>query len=95
MGMHRDGDEDADDSVVSLSPGDSYVFRFANVESRRRAYVDVELRGGDLFDFGGPAPRVPRGAACRARQRPPTTRAGRAVRPRPAVTVSGRRISAA
>lgn len=53
MGMHRDGDEKSDAPVVSLSLGDTCVFRFGNTESRARPYTDVELRSGDLFVFGG------------------------------------------
>ncbi|MFG3172453.1 alpha-ketoglutarate-dependent dioxygenase AlkB family protein [Streptomyces sp. NPDC048200] len=55
MGMHRDGDESSDAPVVSLSLGDTCVFRFGNTESRTRPYTDVELRSGDLFVFGGPS----------------------------------------
>lgn len=55
MGMHRDSDEHSDAPVVSLSLGDSCVFRFGNTETRTRPYTDVELRSGDLFVFGGPA----------------------------------------
>ncbi|MET7700678.1 alpha-ketoglutarate-dependent dioxygenase AlkB [Streptomyces sp. NPDC005485] len=53
MGMHRDSDEKSDAPVVSLSLGDTCVFRFGNTESRTRPYTDVELRSGDLFVFGG------------------------------------------
>ncbi|WP_128378117.1 alpha-ketoglutarate-dependent dioxygenase AlkB family protein [Streptomyces cavernae] len=53
MGMHRDSDEKSDAPVVSLSLGDSCVFRFGNTETRTRPYTDVELRSGDLFVFGG------------------------------------------
>ncbi|WP_033318573.1 alpha-ketoglutarate-dependent dioxygenase AlkB family protein [Streptomyces yerevanensis] len=70
MGMHRDSDEKSDAPVVSLSLGDTCVFRFGNTESRTRPYTDVELRSGDLFVFGGPArlayhgvPRVHPGTA--------------------------------
>ncbi|GHE58012.1 alpha-ketoglutarate-dependent dioxygenase AlkB family protein [Streptomyces capitiformicae] len=70
MGMHRDSDEKSDAPVVSLSLGDTCVFRFGNTESRTRPYTDVELRSGDLFVFGGasrPAyhgvPRVHAGTA--------------------------------
>ncbi|MEU9736883.1 alpha-ketoglutarate-dependent dioxygenase AlkB [Streptomyces sp. NPDC048002] len=55
MGMHRDSDEEADAPVVSLSLGDSCVFRFGNPATRARPYTDVELRSGDLFVFGGPS----------------------------------------
>ncbi|MFG3014997.1 alpha-ketoglutarate-dependent dioxygenase AlkB family protein [Streptomyces cinerochromogenes] len=53
MGMHRDADEKADAPVVSLSLGDTCVFRFGNTETRTKPYTDVELRSGDLFVFGG------------------------------------------
>lgn len=53
MGMHRDADEKSDAPVVSLSLGDTCVFRFGNTETRARPYQDVELRSGDLFVFGG------------------------------------------
>lgn len=55
MGMHRDSDEKTDDPVVSLSLGDTCVFRFGNTGTRARPYTDVELRSGDLFVFGGPS----------------------------------------
>ncbi|MGW1165885.1 alpha-ketoglutarate-dependent dioxygenase AlkB family protein [Streptomyces sp. NPDC002550] len=55
MGMHRDSDEQADAPVVSLSLGDTCVFRFGNSETRAKPYTDVELRSGDLFVFGGPS----------------------------------------
>jgi alkylated DNA repair protein (DNA oxidative demethylase) len=53
MGMHRDSDEKSDAPVVSLSLGDTCVFRFGNTRSRARPYTDVELRSGDVFVFGG------------------------------------------
>ncbi|MFE4581833.1 alpha-ketoglutarate-dependent dioxygenase AlkB family protein [Streptomyces chartreusis] len=55
MGMHRDSDEKSHAPVVSLSLGDTCVFRFGNTETRTRPYTDVELCSGDLFVFGGPA----------------------------------------
>lgn len=55
MGMHQDKDERSDAPVVSLSIGDSCVFRFGNTENRGRPYTDVELASGDLFVFGGPS----------------------------------------
>ncbi|MFI5882648.1 alpha-ketoglutarate-dependent dioxygenase AlkB family protein [Streptomyces sp. NPDC051554] len=72
MGMHRDADEQSDAPVVSLSLGDTCVFRFGNTETRTKPYTDVELRSGDLFVFGGPSrlayhgvPRVYEGTAPR------------------------------
>lgn len=70
MGMHRDSDERSGAPVVSLSLGDSCVFRFGNTASRTRPWTDVELRSGDAFVFGGPSrfayhgvPRVRPGSA--------------------------------
>lgn len=55
MGLHQDKDERSDAPVVSLSLGDTCVFRFGNTRTRGRPYTDVELRSGDLFVFGGPS----------------------------------------
>ncbi|MCX5204878.1 alpha-ketoglutarate-dependent dioxygenase AlkB [Streptomyces sp. NBC_00237] len=55
MGMHQDREERSRAPVVSLSIGDSCVFRFGNTQGRGRPYTDVELRSGDLFVFGGPS----------------------------------------
>lgn len=53
MGMHQDKDEKSAAPVVSLSLGDTCVFRFGNTEGRGRPYTDLELASGDLFVFGG------------------------------------------
>ena len=53
MGMHQDKDERCEAPVVSLSIGQSCVFRFGNTENRNRPYTDIELQSGDLFVFGG------------------------------------------
>ncbi|WP_055590525.1 alpha-ketoglutarate-dependent dioxygenase AlkB family protein, partial [Peterkaempfera griseoplana] len=55
MGMHQDRDERSDAPVVSLSIGDSCLFRFGNTAHRGRPWTDVELASGDLFVFGGPS----------------------------------------
>ncbi|MCM2412383.1 MULTISPECIES: alpha-ketoglutarate-dependent dioxygenase AlkB [unclassified Streptomyces] len=55
MGMHQDKEERSGAPVVSLSLGDTCVFRFGNTETRGRPYTDVELASGDLFVFGGPS----------------------------------------
>ncbi|QPP10148.1 alpha-ketoglutarate-dependent dioxygenase AlkB [Streptomyces bathyalis] len=55
MGMHQDKDERSAAPVVSLSIGDTCVFRFGNTESRSRPYTDLHLSSGDLFVFGGPS----------------------------------------
>ncbi|MFJ7626485.1 alpha-ketoglutarate-dependent dioxygenase AlkB family protein [Streptomyces sp. NPDC097595] len=58
MGMHRDNEERSEAPVVSLSIGDTCVFRFGNTEGRGRPWTDVELASGDLFVFGGPSRRA-------------------------------------
>lgn len=55
MGMHQDKDESTNDPVVSLSLGDSCVFRFGNTENRNKPFKDLQLNSGDLFVFGGPS----------------------------------------
>ncbi|TQF02871.1 alpha-ketoglutarate-dependent dioxygenase AlkB [Kitasatospora acidiphila] len=55
MGLHQDLEERTDAPVVSLSLGDSCVFRLGNSSTRNRPWTDVELRSGDLLVFGGPA----------------------------------------
>ena len=55
MGMHQDKDERCDAPVVSLSLGDTCLFRFGNTEHRNKPYTDLELASGDLFVFGGPS----------------------------------------
>ncbi|WP_406211280.1 alpha-ketoglutarate-dependent dioxygenase AlkB family protein [Kitasatospora sp. NBC_01560] len=55
MGLHQDRDERTDAPVVSLSLGDTCVFRLGNTETRTRPWVDLELRSGDLLVFGGAA----------------------------------------
>ncbi|MEV7783467.1 alpha-ketoglutarate-dependent dioxygenase AlkB [Kitasatospora sp. NPDC088351] len=55
MGLHQDRDERADAPVVSLSLGDTCVFRLGNTRTRTRPWTDLELHSGDLLVFGGPA----------------------------------------
>ncbi|MFB7666687.1 alpha-ketoglutarate-dependent dioxygenase AlkB [Kitasatospora sp. NPDC056138] len=55
MGLHRDREERIDAPVVSLSLGDSCIFRLGNTETRTRPWTDLELRSGDLLVFGGPS----------------------------------------
>lgn len=55
MGMHQDKDERVDAPVVSLSIGDTCVFRLGNTENRGRPYTDLLLESGDLLVFGGPS----------------------------------------
>ncbi len=58
MGMHADREERSGAPVVSLSLGDTALFRFGNTEGRSRPWADVELCSGDLFVFGGPSRRA-------------------------------------
>lgn len=53
MGMHQDKDERSPAPVVSLSIGESCLFRLGNTENRAQPYTDVRLEPGDLFVFGG------------------------------------------
>lgn len=55
MGMHQDKDEQSRAPIVSFSIGDECLFRFGNTQTRSKPYVDVRLRSGDLFVFGGPS----------------------------------------
>jgi alkylated DNA repair protein (DNA oxidative demethylase) len=55
MGLHQDRDERSLAPVVSLSLGDTCVFRFGNTQTRTRPWTDLELESGDLFVFGGPS----------------------------------------
>lgn len=55
MGMHQDKDEFDPAPVVSLSLGDTCLFRFGNTDNRNKPYEDIRLASGDAFVFGGPA----------------------------------------
>jgi alkylated DNA repair protein (DNA oxidative demethylase) len=55
LGMHQDKDERSTAPVVSLSIGDSCIFRFGNTQNRGKPYEDLLLASGDLFVFGGPS----------------------------------------
>ena len=56
--MHCDGEEPADAPVVTISLGDTCLFRFAGVDRRTAPFVDVWLRSGDLLVFGGATRRI-------------------------------------
>ena len=58
LGLHQDSAESAGSiaagrPVVTISLGDTCIFRFGNNETRTRPWTDLELRSGDLFVFGG------------------------------------------
>jgi alkylated DNA repair protein (DNA oxidative demethylase) len=55
MGLHRDGDEEAADApVLSISLGDTGIFRFGRTV-RRGSTATLKLNSGDALIFGGPA----------------------------------------
>ena len=55
MGMHQDKDEEAFDApVVSLSLGDTALFRYGGLD-RRDPTRSIRLNSGDAIVFGGPA----------------------------------------
>lgn len=60
MGLHQDKAEGelalaAGSPVVTISLGDSCVFRLGNEHDRGQPYHDIVLASGDLLVFGGPA----------------------------------------
>lgn len=57
LGMHQDRSESetvrsAGSPIISISLGDSCLFRFGNTQTRDAPYQDIELKSGDLFIFG-------------------------------------------
>jgi DNA oxidative demethylase len=58
LGLHQDGEEPSAAPVVTISVGDTGIFRFAGVDRRTGPFTDVELRSGDLLVFGGPTRRI-------------------------------------
>jgi alkylated DNA repair protein (DNA oxidative demethylase) len=58
LGLHQDGEEPADAPVVTVSLGDSCVFRMAGTERRIGPFTDVLLESGDLLVFGGTNRRI-------------------------------------
>ena len=58
LGLHQDGEEPSAAPVVTISLGDTCVFRMAGVDRRTSPFVDIELRSGDLLVFGGPNRRI-------------------------------------
>lgn len=55
MGLHQDKDETSNAPIVSISLGDTALFRLGNNESRNKPWQDIDLASGDLFVFGGPS----------------------------------------
>ena len=58
LGLHQDGEEPVAAPVVTISLGDTCVFRLAGVDQRTSPFTDVELASGDLLVFGGPSRRI-------------------------------------
>lgn len=58
MGLHEDGEELSPAPVVTISLGDTCVFRLAGVGRRTGPFTDVELHSGDLLVFGGANRRI-------------------------------------
>ena len=55
MGLHRDSDEQATDApVLSVSLGDTAIFRFGGL-TRRASTASLKLNSGDVLMFGGQA----------------------------------------
>ena len=63
--------------MVTISLGDTCVFRLAGVERRTAPFTDLVLRSGDLLVFGGPNRRIHHGV-------PKVLDGTRTRRPRPA-----------
>lgn len=53
LGLHQDGEEPSLAPVVTISLGDTGVFRMAGTDRRTGPFTDVEMRSGDLLVFGG------------------------------------------
>src|SRR5829696_507396 len=58
LGLHQDGEEPSDAPVVTISLGNTAVFRLAGVDRRTGPFTDVQLRSGDLLVFGGVNRRI-------------------------------------
>jgi DNA alkylation damage repair protein AlkB len=58
LGLHCDGEEPADAPVVTISLGDTCLFRFAGVDRRTAPFVDLWMHSGDLLVFGGETRRI-------------------------------------
>jgi alkylated DNA repair protein (DNA oxidative demethylase) len=58
LGLHQDGEEPSPAPVVTVSLGDTCVFRLAGVDRRTGPFTDLVLRSGDLLVFGGVNRRI-------------------------------------
>ncbi len=58
LGLHQDAEEPSVAPVVTISLGDTCVFRLAGTDRRTAPFSDLRVRSGDLVVFGGPNRRV-------------------------------------
>ena len=58
LGLHQDGEEPSAAPVVTISLGDTCLFRMAGTDRRTAPFTDVLLRSGDLLVFGGTNRRI-------------------------------------
>jgi DNA oxidative demethylase len=58
LGVHTDGEEPSSAPVVTISLGDTCVFRLAGVDRRTGPFTDLTMGSGDLLVFGGPNRRI-------------------------------------
>ena len=58
LGLHQDAEEPSPAPVVTISIGDTCVFRMAGVDRRTSPFLDIRLESGDLLVFGGPSRRI-------------------------------------
>ena len=58
LGIHQDAEEPSPAPVVTISIGDTCLFRLAGVDRRTSPFIDLHLQSGDLLVFGGPSRRI-------------------------------------
>lgn len=58
LGLHQDGEEPSAAPVVTISIGDTCLFRMAGIDRRTAPFTDLQLQSGDLLVFGGPSRRI-------------------------------------
>src|SRR3954468_19110454 len=58
LGLHQDVEEESDAPVVTISIGDTCLFRIAGVDRRTAPFTDLPLQSGDLLVFGGPSRHI-------------------------------------
>jgi alkylated DNA repair protein (DNA oxidative demethylase) len=58
LGLHQDAEEPSTAPVVTISLGDTAVFRMAGTYRRTAPFTDIALHSGDLLVFGGVNRRI-------------------------------------